>query len=236
MKYLANEETIIDRITEAVIDHRLPPGTKLSETVLCEAFGVGRMRIRHTLLLLANSNIVDLRSNRGAFISSPTQRQAREVFDARRAIEPNVCAIAAERATDHEIRRLARHVGAEQAALEAGDRRSAIRLSGLFHAELAEISNNPILARIVMEMVTRTSLIIGMFGAAGTTIFPIDGHTKLLGAIRRKQRHAAAKQMIVHLDHIEEQVNLLFNRETSVDLIEVFGQKAGVVESLGSPA
>jgi len=175
LRYLENEETIIDRITEAVID-------------------------------------------------------------ARRAIEPNVCMIAVERVTDHDIRRLAKHVEAEQAAHKAGDRRSATRLSGLFHAKLAEISNNPTLERIVMGMVIRTSLIIGMFGAAGTTILPFDGHAKLLGAIKNKQHRAAAKQMIVHLDHIEEQVNLLFNRETSINLIEVFGQKTGVVENLGFPA
>jgi hypothetical protein len=35
------EEEIVERIFEAIIDQRLPPGTKLSEAALCEAFGVG---------------------------------------------------------------------------------------------------------------------------------------------------------------------------------------------------
>ena len=75
------EEEIVERIFEAIIDQRLPPGTKLSEAALCEAFGVGRMRIRHSLLLLSSREVVDLLPNRGAFVASPSAEQAREVFE-----------------------------------------------------------------------------------------------------------------------------------------------------------
>jgi DNA-binding GntR family transcriptional regulator len=54
------EEYIVDRIYEAVLDQRLAPGTKLSEANLCTAFGVGRMRIRRTLLILASREVVEL--------------------------------------------------------------------------------------------------------------------------------------------------------------------------------
>ena len=47
-----DENEIVEQIFEAVVEQRLPPGTKLSEAALCEAFGVGRMRIRRALLFL----------------------------------------------------------------------------------------------------------------------------------------------------------------------------------------
>lgn len=59
-------ETIVERIFAAVVEQRLPPGTKLSESALCEAFGVGRMRIRRSLLLLSSREVVELLPNRGA--------------------------------------------------------------------------------------------------------------------------------------------------------------------------
>ncbi|MBT3358349.1 MAG: GntR family transcriptional regulator [Rhodospirillales bacterium] len=220
-----NEEQIVDRIFEAVIEQRLPPGTKLSETVLCDAFGVGRMRIRRSLLLLASRNIVDLQSNRGAYISSPTPQQAREVFETRRAIEPNVCRIAVERATDRDIRSLEKHLKKEHAAHSAGDRRLSIRLSGLFHVKLAEIAVNEVMERIVKELVTRTSLIIGMFGAAGTANCHSDEHAALLNAFKSRQQGDAALQMIAHLENIETQVDLSTDRESQVDLVEIFGQE-----------
>jgi len=81
------EEDIVESIFEAVVEQLLPPGTKLSESALCEAFGVGRMRIRRALLLLASREVVDLQANRGAFVASPTPQQAREVFEARLTLE-----------------------------------------------------------------------------------------------------------------------------------------------------
>jgi len=77
------EATIVERIYEAVIDQRLSPGTKLPEGALCEAFGVGRMHIRRALLVLANREVVELKTNRGAFVAQPTAKQARDVFEAR---------------------------------------------------------------------------------------------------------------------------------------------------------
>ena len=108
------ENEIVEQIYDAVIEQQLRPGTKLSESSLCEAFGVGRMRIRSALLLLASRNIVDLQSNRGAYISTPTLEQARQVFEARRAIEPNICRLAVERATEKHIACLEDHLEDER--------------------------------------------------------------------------------------------------------------------------
>ena len=82
----AQEAHIVDRIYEAVIEQRLAPGAKLSEANLCTAFGVGRMRIRRSLLILASREVVELQPNRGAYVAQPTAQQAREVFEARLAI------------------------------------------------------------------------------------------------------------------------------------------------------
>ena len=66
------EDEIVRRIHDAVIEQRLPPGTKLSEAALCDAFGVGRARVRRSLVVLAGREIVELHTNRGAFVARPT--------------------------------------------------------------------------------------------------------------------------------------------------------------------
>ncbi|MEQ8326963.1 MAG: GntR family transcriptional regulator [Parvibaculum sp.] len=216
------EEAIVDRIFEAVIDQRLPPGTKLSESALCEAFAVGRMRVRRSLLLLASRHIVDLHSNRGAYVASPTPDQAREVFEARRAIEPNVARIVAERAEPADIDGLGTHLTQESAAQQEGDRRNAIRLSGQFHVKLAELARNHVLERMVKELVTRTSLILGMFGAPGTSNCHDDEHLQILSALIERDQVSAARLMHQHLEHIERQIDLAAEPRRSVDLVEVF--------------
>lgn len=216
------EQDIVERIFEAVIEQRLPPGTKLSESALCQAFGVGRMRIRRSLLLLASREVVELQSNRGAFVARPTPEQAREVFEARLTIEPQVARLAVERATDADIDALAKHLTLENEAHDSGNRRDAIRLSGQFHILLAQVADNRVMLRMIKELVTRTSLIIGIFGAPGMSNCRDDDHADLLGSVRNRHGDEAAALMSAHLRHIEANIDLSSRPEQGIDLIGIF--------------
>ncbi len=216
------EEEIVERIFEAIIDQRLPPGTKLSEAALCEAFNVGRMRIRQSLLLLASREVVDLLPNRGAFVASPTAEQAREVFEARLMIEPNVARLAAERATDDNLRTLEQHLKLEHVAHHGSKRRDAIRLSGQFHVLLAEIAANTVTLRMVKELVTRTSLIIGIFGSPGVSNCRDEDHDEIFAAFRTRDGDDAARLMTDHLRHIQEHLELNGPAEAASDLVAIF--------------
>jgi DNA-binding GntR family transcriptional regulator len=219
---LASEDEIVRRIHDAVIEQRLPPGTKLSESALCEAFGTGRARVRRSLLVLAGREIVELLANRGAFVARPTPEQARDIFDARRAIEPGIVRRAAARAQPGDVHRLREHLEAEQDAHGNRDRRHAIRLSGHFHVLLAEIAGNRVLQRMVGELVTRTSLIIGLFGAPGTDNCRSEEHSRILDAITTHDEATGARLMLEHLTHIEAGLDVSGNEERSVDLLAIF--------------
>ncbi len=216
------EELIVDRIFEAVVEQRLPAGTKLSESALCEAFGVGRMRIRRALLLLASREIVDLHPNRGAYVASPTADQAYEIFETRKVLEPTIAKMAVARATAAEIRGLETHLAAEYDAQENGNRRDAIRLSGQFHIMLAQIAANGVMLRMVKELVTRTSLLIGIYGAPGGTNCRDDEHSNIVEAFAARDGEKAALLMQEHLEHILSHLNLASKSGGSVDLLELF--------------
>lgn len=216
------EEEIVDRIFEAIIDQRLPPGTKLSEAALCEAFGVGRMRIRQSLLLLASRDVVDLQPNRGAFVASPSAVQAREVFEARLMIEPNVARLAVERATEADLQALQSHLAEEHEAHQGAKRREAIRLSGQFHVLLAELAGNAVALRMVKELVTRTSLIIGIFGSPGVSNCRDEDHDEIFDAFCRRDSEAASRLMVLHLNHIQRHLELGDPVETASDLVAIF--------------
>jgi len=218
----AAESDIVDRIFQAVVEQRLPPGTKLSESALCRAFGVGRMRIRRSLLLLASREVVELHSNRGAFVARPTAAQAREVFEARLAIEPNVVRLAVERATAADIAGLRRSLEDEQAAHTAGRRQDAIRLSGAFHVDLAQIAGNTVLLRTIKDLVTRTSLILGLYSAPGMASCRDHDHRHILDAIANGEAERAASLMQAHLNDIQANIDLSRPEAAGVDLVSLF--------------
>lgn len=216
------EEEIVERIFEAIIDQRLPPGTKLSEAALCEAFGVGRMRIRQSLLLLSSREVVELLPNRGAFVASPSAEQARQVFEARLMIEPNVARLAAERATEDDLLMLQKHLALEHDAHRGSKRRESIRLSGQFHVLLAEVAGNAVALRMVKELVTRTSLIIGIFGSPGVSNCRDEDHEDIFAAFRTRDRDGASRLMADHLRHIQDHLELGAQAEATSDLVAIF--------------
>lgn len=220
------EEAIVERIFEAVVEQRLPPGTKLSESALCEAFGVGRMRIRRALLLLASREVVELQANRGAFVASPTPQQAREVFEARLTLEPTIARLAVQRATEADIASLTAHLVKEHAAHHERSRQEAIRLSGQFHLLLAQIAANSVMLRMMKELVTRTSLIIGIFGAPSVANCRDDDHEMILQAFKSRDGQAAADLMTEHLRVIEASLELGTKKGGAVDLVDLFARKA----------
>lgn len=216
------EEEIVERIFEAIIDQRLPPGTKLSEAALCEAFGVGRMRIRQSLLLLSSRQVVELLPNRGAFVASPTAEQAREVFETRLMIEPNAARLAVERASEDDLARLEQHLQLEHLAHHDKKRRESIRLSGQFHVLVAEMAGNSVALRMVKELVTRTSLIIGLFGSPGVSNCRDEDHDDIFQAFQARDSEKAARLMTEHLKHIQEHLELGGSAEASGDLVAIF--------------
>ncbi len=216
------EEEIVERIFEAVVEQRLPPGTKLSESALCEAFGVGRMRIRRSLLLLASREVVELRANRGAYVASPTAEQAREVFEARLALEPTIARLAFERATPADFEALAQHLRQEHDANLQGRRHEAIRLSGQFHTLLAQIAGNAVLLRMMKDLVTRTSLIIGIFGGPAAANCRDDDHQQIVDALLANDGQSAVDLMTAHLRHIASHLDLEAKSSNSVDLVSLF--------------
>lgn len=218
----ATEEKIVEQIFEAVLDQRLQPGTKLSEAVLCEAFDVGRMHVRRALLVLAGRKVVEIISNRGAYIASPTEKQSRDVFEARLAIEPSVIKLAVRRANSDDLARVAKHLEKEHIAHASSDRHDAIRLSGNFHIMLAEIADNDVMLNTIVDLVARASLIIGIYGATDVSSCRDDDHTELLDAFRTHQEDLAASLMYSHLNKILNSLNLNKHKTGSVDIVSLF--------------
>jgi DNA-binding GntR family transcriptional regulator len=214
----APEDRMVERIVAAVMERRLPSGTKLSENALCEAFGVSRARVRRALLMLAERDIVVLQSNRGAFIASPTPEEARDVFEARRTIEPTIVRNAVARIADAQIATLKEHVERESSAARLGNRHEAIRLSGQFHLRLAAYAHSPVLSRFLAELVARTSLIIGLFGSRRVSPCSRDEHGALIAAVADRDAARAMRLMVQHLDHIEGELEICDAGEETCDL------------------
>ena len=218
-----DEHEIVKRVYTAVLEQRLAPNTKLSEARMCESLGVGRMKVRRALLLLANQGIVNLHSNRGAFIACPDSDESKDVFGARLALEPSIVRQVATVGDENCFAGLEQLIVLEQKCRTRGDRRESIRLSGEFHVQLAAATGNAVLRKMVRELVTRTSLIVGMFGAPGAASCPEHEHLDIVKALRRRNARRAAELTRQHLEHIEASLDLSPGKRAHMDLGAILG-------------
>ncbi len=218
-----DEQLIVERISAAVMEQRLPPDTKLSESKLCDAFGVGRMHVRRALLLLGSQGIVTLKPNRGAFVASPEPEEADEVFESRILIETALVAKMTDGLDDEILQGLERHLEAEKNARNSQDRPEVIRLSGEFHVLLAAASGNRTLARVVRELVMRSSLIVALFGPPGGVSCPEDEHPRILAALARRDVDAASRLLAAHLRHIQGGLDPNVARPEHQNLARILG-------------
>lgn len=214
-----NEEGIYERLVSSIFEHRLPPGMKLGEEGLAAIFGVTRARIRAVLPRLAHEGLVTLEPNRGAFVTQPTVEQARDVFEARRLIEPGIASrLAKQPERAGAVARLRQHVAAERRARAADDARRIVRLSGEFHVLLAELSGNSLLAKSMRELASLTCLIIALYDKPAKPSCLGEEHGEIADAIAAGDARRASALMIEHLNHVEQELDLSMGIEPPLDL------------------
>jgi DNA-binding GntR family transcriptional regulator len=206
-------ETAVDlriyrAVVNAVMSHRLPPGTRLGEADFCELYQVSRTTVRKALQRLAHDHIIELRPNRGAVVASPSPQEARDIFAARRALEREIVPLVARNATPASLRAIRAAMEAEEQARSKGDRAGWIRLGGEFHLLLAELSGNAVLHRFMSELVSRCSLIIALYETPGAPMCGNDEHGDLIALIEQGEVAQAVDLIEHHLLEIEARLHL----------------------------
>ena len=186
-------------VERAILEQRVPPGTRLGENDLAEIYGVSRTIVRAGLQALAQTHLVTLRPNRGASVANPSPREAREVFEARELLEPRSAREAALKAKPKDIADLRRHALAEHEAMQSNASGRALRLSGLFHVKIARIADQQTIAEFIESLVSRSSLIIALYWTKSTTRCDENCHNALIEALERNDPEEAEQLMRSHL-------------------------------------
>lgn len=212
-------------ICDAVVGQRLPPGVKLTEEQLSATFGASRTLVRSALQALAHDHIVTIERHRGAFVSAPTVADAEDVFSSRRLVESGIARDVASLATDRDVAALRALLGAEDRALATDDRPAAIRLSGGLHLAIARIRGEGSLTRFLAGLISRSSLVIALYGRGVKSACGHGEHVALIDAIEARDGARAALLMTEHLDHIFSDLLLAPKPEPVVDVAAILASE-----------
>ena len=221
----ANDERMYLEIYDAIMEHRLPAGTKMAEQTLGEIYGLARHHVRKVLARLAADGLVDIEPNRGAYIASPGAEEAHDMFELRQTLEQSVVQKLAKQAGAEDFVQLRDMIERERDAYMQGNRPLWIRLSADFHLALARLGGNALVVDILRRLVSRTTLLISdADNASGQQPCSFDEHLAVVDALERKDDAQAQKAMARHLEQCA--CRMLTRGERRFDLRAALG-KAG---------
>ena len=206
----ANNPTqrIAESITTAIVERRLMPGTKLAEQKIADVFKVSRTLVRQALMQLSRDKLITLEPARGARVAEPSVEEARQVFEARNMLETAMIKRAATELTREQIAELRAHLKAEADAVKRTDVSGRTRLLADFHVVVAQMLGNQVLADMIGDLVSRSSLIALMYQSAHSAEHSYEEHVAIVDALEARDVRGAVKLMESHLHNVERNLQL----------------------------
>ncbi len=213
-------EDIVSQIRELIADGRLKSGDRLpSERELSEMFQVSRASVREAIRALESMGLIEIRSGEGTYIASSVETLLSplasailqqkdvllEIFEARKIVEPEIAALAAERANPDEIVQLDAILKEQARQITEGG--TGVEADTAFHSTLAQTAKNKILLRLndaIVDSLRETRE--RSLQTDGRPARSLAGHRKILEAIRMKDPAKAREAMLEHLETIEHNI------------------------------
>jgi len=193
---------IDELVVDGILAGRIRPGMRLVEQQLGVLFGVSRTRVREALMRLKARGIVRVEPRRGWFVVEPSLEEARQAFEARRAIEVGLLHCA--RVLDAPaISRISAHIAQERAAIAQQDVGRRSFLLGDFHVCLAELLGSRLIADILRDLTARTLLISMLYQSNHDAHESCTDHERILAAMAEGDFAFAARLMAEHIGSVE---------------------------------
>lgn len=198
---------VVEALYDALRSGQYGPGDRLpSEPALAAAYGVGRSAVREAIRELLTLDVVEIRHGKGTFVrelppglqvppasfhEALERKVALELLEVRLIMEPEVAALAAERASAQDVARLRRDVEGLRASLGRGKPPEDLG----FHLDLVRAAHNAALLRISSPIIAFYERDEGMPSQRD-----VDEHTAVIEAIERGDPEGARRAMRAHLD------------------------------------
>jgi GntR family transcriptional repressor for pyruvate dehydrogenase complex len=218
-------EDIVTQIQELITKGRLKHDDQLpNEKELSETFKVSRSTVREAILTLETMRLVERRQGDGTYVIATSEEalvhplasslfgekdDLIDIFYLRKIIEPEVAQNAAENATAEEIAELEKILEEQEREVSGGNQE--IHTDTTFHHLLARMAKNRVLERLSLALVdllseTRDEYLQSQERRRGS----LQGHHRILDAIKSGNGKAAHKAMLKHLADVEKSV---FNKK-----------------------
>lgn len=199
-------ERVADALREEIVEGRLRPGARLPEQAVCDALGVSRNTVREAMSQLVAERVLVRETHRGVFVARPDREAVRDVYRARRIIEP--AAVRHGEAFTPERVAAARAAVDEGVAAAAADRWTGVASANQhFHRALVALAGSARLDQQMALLLAEMRLVFHRMSGVREFHEPYLGRNDAICALLEAgEREAAAAAVGGYLDEAEAQL------------------------------
>jgi GntR family transcriptional repressor for pyruvate dehydrogenase complex len=220
IKHTKVSDEIVNQIKNQISKGMLKPGDRLPpERELIKEFGVSRPSLREALNTLVAIGFLEIRGKRTFIKSVASERMqdplslliktdTQKIFDlieVRKALEAWGAFLAAQRATEEDIKQLENIIEGMRKAFEQG--RSWEKQDADFHLGIAQATHNTIQTHIMSTIydLLRES-VARVFKDRSKVKKLLDHHYRIFSAIKNHSPEKARERTLEHLNYVELEV------------------------------
>ncbi|HEY8532584.1 MAG TPA: GntR family transcriptional regulator [Micromonospora sp.] len=195
-------ENVYQSLRTSILHGTYRPNQRLVETVIAEELGASRTPVREALQRLGNEGLIT-KSRHGWLVREFTVDEIREIYEVRTALEGYAARLAAQRATDEDIRRLADFISEQHALMaDASATRSAVvELNERFHNAVIAAAGNQRLYRFInANRMYYFNYRLASLYTDEQVIKSLEEHEQLYQAIRNREPDKADELARAHIN------------------------------------
>ena len=205
-------EQVANGIMNLIQETPYKAGDKLpTEKELCERTGAGRNTVREALKILASRNVLEIRQGAGTFVSEKQGipddplgfsmvndhvKLTKDLLQVRIMLEPQIAALAAQCAKEHEIKELEEILEEMEAAMKK--REDYSELDTKFHTKIAQCTHNIVMENL-LPVIGKGVAVCAREGAQTEYDRTWISHRKIFCYIRDHKPFEAEMEMQYHL-------------------------------------
>jgi DNA-binding GntR family transcriptional regulator len=183
-----------------IVTCTLKPGLSISEKEMCHRYEASRTPVREACRKLCGESLMEMVPFRGYFLSPLTMEEYRNLNELQVIVEPAAAALAAQRATEAQIKEIESWAGYEYHDGQKSSYYTFLEWNRNFHISIAASTRNDAFLEVVRNVQTRLMryyYLVIVMDSYGKEL--IEEHQRLVRAIKSGDAAMARMYAMEHL-------------------------------------
>jgi DNA-binding GntR family transcriptional regulator len=195
-------ETALEELRSAILEGKVPPGTRLIERNLADDMGISRTPVHEALKVLLAEKLVSKLPNNGFMVARIERKDIVQLYEIRQQLEPLAVQWALPNISPSTIKSLKKNVKCMERCLAESDMECIRKANVQFHQIILAATQSHVLTSFIEQIQANARLFqIRSLSVPGRTAQVIKEHSAIIEALEKADEAAAVASMRTHLSN-----------------------------------